>query len=131
MAQTIVCSNKNELTIEALLLASLVKNFQGAEAEEAGTFNALNLIHVEDSGEDYFCDNKNVDMEILSRKLFAVDTNENTGVRVSFGTSETPFLACDPSKNWPMDVTARSIIGKGTDGEPLIRLVCANLPAIS
>lgn len=130
MAQVISCSNKNDYTIADLLRMALVKNFQGAEAAEAGTFNALNLIHIEDSGEDYFCANKSVTDEILMRKLWAVDANDLPALRVSFGSSSTTAADC-AGKHEQLSTLTRSIIGKGVDGEPLIRLTCANLPAIS
>lgn len=129
MAQYIECTNK-VWTAEDLFRVVIATAFTPAEGGDAFG-NSVRLIHIADSGEDYFCSgNIFTDIDLLARKLVGVDGDDYPAVRVSFGTSGANLLDCTVVKGDQNREVALSCIGKGTDGEPVIRFSCANLPVI-
>ena len=129
MSQYINCPNKT-WTAWDLFRVVLASGFLG-EGNGTPFGSSMRVIHVQDSGEPYFCSgNKFTDIDLLARKLVGVDGDDLPAVRVSFGTSGANRIACDNTAKGETNQTlALSVIGKGVDGEPLIRISCANLPS--
>lgn len=124
MAQYISCENK-DVTAEDLLRACIATLFEDAGNEDPFG-NALRLVYVQDSGEPYFCGQPFEGIDALARKLVGVDGNTRPAIRVAIGSGGANLLTCGTTHDTKSALL--SIVGKGEDGEPLIRLAIANLP---
>lgn len=95
-------------------------------AEDVIPFRALKLVVVEDSGEPYFCSGKKfTSFDALAKELTGLYSNEHpeTALRVSLGDrGEGPGLCEHPIRSYSEMEMMLSVIGKGVDGRPVLRM---------
>lgn len=120
---------KKVWTAWELFRVVVASQFEG-EGTSGPFGTSLRVMHVQDSEEPYF-DENNVftDIDLLARKLVGLDGDNYPAVRVSFGTSGANLVDCTVVKGDQNLVMALGVIGKGVDGEPVIRISCENLPS--
>lgn len=128
MALYATCSNKHQAwTWNDLMRVIIAKTFTANGAGSAFG-NGLRTMHVADSGEDYYCAGRVYeDLDQLARKLVGVDGDGYPALRVCFGTALGNVMDCNDHNIQDRELLL-TIIGKASDGEPMVRIACANLP---
>lgn len=113
----------------AVLAGSFVPRNPGSAAGEQVAHRALKLVAIEDSGEPYFtATNKYSTLDQLAKELGGLYSDEypEIALRVSFGMLGAPSGLCSlPIRNYDQSAMFLSMIGKGVDGGPVLRLAVA------
>lgn len=133
MALHITSIEKGSWTAHDLFREVVAKTFDQTGGD-AGTFgNAVQIMHVADSQEDYFsADNPFTTIDDLARKLVGINGSDLPAVRVCIGTSSSKYVDEDnvSLSNIGTHKLGLSVIGKATDGGPMIRLAISNDPNV-
>ena len=112
-----------------ILAAAFIPRTPGEEAGEQVPYRALKLVVVEDSGEPYFTSaNKFSSLDQLAKELAGIysDASPEIALRVSMGMlGEGPGMCALPLRTYDEQTMALSLIGKGVDGGPVVRLAFA------
>lgn len=117
-------------TKEDILRSLLGYGFTTVENDIVSATNLnLQIVQVEDSGEQYFCDGgkKFEGWDILLRELCEVpDGSDHISLRVCVGITGGPLTTCDLDARklygTPIEALLLRLIGKGVDGKPVVRL---------
>lgn len=109
-----------------VLASAFIPRVPGSAAGEQVPFRAVKMVVVEDSGEPYFtAANKPGTLDQLAKELSGIYSDEypEIALRVSLGMVGAPAGMCAaPIKSYDDHTALLSVIGKGVDGGPVVRL---------
>jgi hypothetical protein len=125
----VTCDNRSWTWMDvwrAILTGAFVPRVPCADPGAQIPERAFKLVIVEDSGEPYFCAGQRFEgWDMLAKELSGLYSEEfpEVALRVSFGMRGADTGLCQtPFRSATQTEMALSMIGKGTDGKPLVRM---------